>query len=598
MDGRADGRIDGRMDGRIGEHRQWRAGWLAEWLAGGKSLEAYGGWTVFSAGWASGLLWWLALPPVGWSWLGLAAPLPWLWLVSLPRLPGRRPYLSLWAASSFWWLVYLQGVRLAHPALYAGWIALSLYVAVYTPVVVALARVAVGRCGWPFVVAAPVIWVALELIRGHLLGGFTGGMLGHSQVDRLWILQLADLGGAYLLSGWVMFVAACLWRAGCGSGARWRHLAACVIAVVAACGYGAWRLGDSPAGGGNDSNNSGDRVSTAPRIALVQESIDTVFEYNPRRNMEAFERYLGRTLEACAQDGPLDAVVWPESMFTENIPEFVWTGGADSELPEELRTRMAAFSRKSGYVMGRMESLSPGTALIAGSITVELDGHGEREFNSAILLTAKGQVEDRYHKQHLVMFGEYIPLGGWFPWLYKLAGMPAGLKAGVEHKAFAVKRWRLAPSVCFESMVPHLMRRKIDALEAGGSVVDAQVNITNDGWFWGSSLLDMHLQAGRLRAVELRRPFLVAANTGLSAWVDSDGRLRAVAPRRTGATVVATPRSDKRLSLYRIVGDWPGWICVAATAFLVVAACQPTFLRFAILVGRPQPSQGGVRESE
>ncbi|MFM7072778.1 MAG: apolipoprotein N-acyltransferase [Planctomycetota bacterium] len=562
------------------------------------SLERYGGWTVWAAGFASGLVWWLALPPIGWSWLGLAAPLPLLGLVTLPSLPGRRPYLGLWAAASLWWLIYLQGVRLAHPALYAGWFALSVYVAAYTPMFVALTRVAINRLGWPLAIAAPVIWVALELIRAHFLGGFTGGMLGHSQIDQLWILQLADLGGAYLLSGWVMFVAACLWRAAGGSATRWTHVAACVVAIIAACGYGAWRLDASPLAHASLKETVGDDAAgpdsnrfhgvgprrAAPRIALVQESIDTVFEYNPRRNMEAFERYLKRTLDACAELGPVDAAVWPESMFTENTPEFLWMGEDSEGIPEELRARIAAFSRKSGYVMGRMEQLSPDAVLIAGSTTVELSaGGGGREFNSAILLGPYGHVADRYHKRHLVMFGEYIPLGGWFPWLYQLAGMPGELEAGTEHRAFAVKQWRLAPSVCFESLVPHLMRRKIDALEAAGLAVDAQVNITNDGWFWGSSLLDMHLQAGRLRAVELRRPFLVAANTGLSAWVDSDGRVQAVAPRRAGATLIATPQSDRRQSPYRLAGDLPWWLCVAASAIPAAAgfprARLPSFIR-------------------
>lgn len=551
----------------------WQEGWravrsLVRPASSGGDQELPGAqrvWGVFAAGMASGLLWWLALPPVGWGCLGLAAPLPLLGLVTAPNLPGRRPYFRLWAAASLGWLVYLQGVRLAHPALYAGWFALSLYVAAYTPLFVGLARVAVGRCGWPLPVAAPVIWVALELIRGHLLGGFTGGMLGHCLIDFPWILQLADLGGAYLMSGWAMFVAACLWRACRPGGARWRHLGVGGAAVVAACSYGAWRLDDSPA------RASKQPLPIGPRIALIQESIDTVFEYNPRRNSEAFQRYLDRTLEACAAQGPIDAAVWPESMFTENSPEFLWTGEVEAELPEELRARMAVFARKSDYVMERVESLSPGAALIGGSTTVELNGVGIREFNSAILLAKNGRVADRYHKQHLVMFGEYIPLGGWFPWLYQLAGMPGELEAGTEHRAFAVKRWRLAPSVCFESMVPHRMRWKIDALESEGAIVDAQVNITNDGWFWGSALLDMHLQAGRLRAVELRRPFLVAANTGLSAWVDSDGRVRAVAPRRVGATLIAIPQSDRRTSPYRFVGDWPWWLCVAATAALAVA---------------------------
>ena len=67
------------------------------------------------------------------------------------------------------------------------------------------------------------------------------------------------------------------------------------------------------------------------RIALIQESIDTIFEYHPERNVEAFRRYLDRTAAACAEHGPLDVVVWPESMFTENTPEFLADPGVTSD---------------------------------------------------------------------------------------------------------------------------------------------------------------------------------------------------------------------------------------------------------------------------
>lgn len=548
-----------------------------------------------SAGWlalAGAILLWLALPPVGWWWLGWLAPLPWLALISRPDLPSRRPgswlaYRDVWLASSVFWLVYLQGVRKAHPALYLGWIALSLYLAVYLPVFLALARYAVHRLRWPVVVAAPLAWLALELIRGRLLSGFTGGMLAHTQSPTLLFIQIVDTGGAYLLSGLMMAAAACAWetiravqaiRAGVATSSTGEKRRAILFGTatfaipVLLGGYGAWRLADSPL---HSTSDSKPRL----RIALIQESIDTIFEFNEQRNVDAFERYLKRSIEACGGEQPLAAIVWPESMFTENTPEFLFEEREGT--PRELRARQAAFQRKAQFVAAMLreaherrhaENTPPPPVLIAGTVTVVFDQTSTHEFNSALLFDREGRVSDRYYKRHLVMFGEYIPLGDWLPWIYRLVGMPGDLREGEQEKAFQVQGWRLAPSVCFESLVPHHMRDKLVDLDRRGEPADVQLNLTNDGWFWGSSLLDMHLQAGVFRAVELRRPFVVAANTGITAWVDGDGRVRAQAPKQQGATIIAELERDARWSLYQRVGDWPLWLLVGAAALVAMIA--------------------------
>ncbi len=82
-------------------------------------------------------------------------------------------------------------------------------------------------------------------------------------------------------------------------------------------------------------------------------------------------------------------------------------------------------------------------------------------------------------------------------------------------------------------------------MAAEGKEPDILVNLTNDGWFWGSSELDMHLACGVFRAVECRKPFLIAANTGFSAWIDGDGRIRRQGPRRAKDVIVAEPRLDR-----------------------------------------------------
>ena len=80
---------------------------------------------------------WLALPPVGLWPLAWVAPIPWLLLVLRTELPGRRPYLAIWAAGIAFWLLAVHWLRLPHPATSLGWLALSVYLGIYLPVFVA-----------------------------------------------------------------------------------------------------------------------------------------------------------------------------------------------------------------------------------------------------------------------------------------------------------------------------------------------------------------------------------------------------------------------------------------------------------------------------
>src|SRR5687767_6209358 len=159
---------------------------------------------------AGSLLLWAAFPPLDLWPLAWLAPLPWLWLILQPQLPGKRPYLAIWLAGLVHWLIMLQGIRLAHEALYGGWFALSWYLAFYLPVFIGLSRVAVHRLRMPLAIAAPVVWVGLELIRGHLITGFSLALLAHTQTSWPMLLQISDLAGAYAVSFVIMTVAAAI----------------------------------------------------------------------------------------------------------------------------------------------------------------------------------------------------------------------------------------------------------------------------------------------------------------------------------------------------------------------------------------------------
>ena len=94
------------------------------------------------------------------------------------------------------------------------------------------------------------------------------------------------------------------------------------------------------------------------------------------------------------------------------------------------------------------------------------------------------------------------------------------------------------------------------------------VNVTDDGWFYGHTALDQHLACNVMRAVENRKPLIVAANTGLSAIIDSNGEIINRGGRRRSEVLVSEIPRHPTSALYAKVGDWP----VAGMAILCVLA--------------------------
>jgi apolipoprotein N-acyltransferase len=170
------------------------------------------------------------------------------------------------------------------------------------------------------------------------------------------------------------------------------------------------------------------------------------------------------------------------------------------------------------------------------------------------------------------MFGEYIPLADRFPWLYNLTPLPAGLTAGDAPLAVPIAETRVAATICYETALPEAIRSMVLELERAGGRPDLLANLTNDGWFWGSSELDMHLSAGIFRAIEVRTPLVIAANTGFSAWIDGSGRLLARGPRRQTATLRAAVEPDGRRSPWLVWGSVPTGGCVAVMLLAALEA--------------------------
>jgi apolipoprotein N-acyltransferase len=525
----------------------------------------------------------LVQPPADLWWAAWLAPLPWLAIVRGGPLPGRRPWLAVWGAGFVHWLLAIHWLRLPHPATAIGWVLLSAYLALYLPLFIWLARRLVGRFGWPLVPAAAVAWMACEQARGWVLGGFTFAGLGHTQWRWTAVIQVADAVGAVGVGGLVMAGAAGIAALLPGSGRRRPLLEASLAGAVllAAIAYGEWRLATAPAPAGEPFD-----------ALLVQGSIDTELKHDPDAAADVVRHYDGITmagLRLWPADTRPDLVVWPETMWrwglveidpAEELDETVvsqWLGPPPAEAPAAARAERQARARAA--IEGqRREALAAYARRYATTWLVGIDkqritpraASGQLNFNCGLFLDAAGREIACYAKMHPVMFGEYVPLADRFPWLYRLTPLPAGLTAGSEPVAVEIAGRSVAVDICYETALPEAVRSAVRRLTAGGRRPDVLVNLTNDGWFWGSSELDMHLAAAIFRAIEVRTPILVAANTGFSAAIDGCGRLLERGPRRAAAPLRARVWPDGRPSPWLALGSLPTGACVAVALALLL----------------------------
>ncbi|HUT90588.1 MAG TPA: apolipoprotein N-acyltransferase [Thermoguttaceae bacterium] len=521
--------------------------------------------STFGHALVSAVLLWAAFPPADLWPLAWVAPAWWVLLVRRGELSGRRPYLKIWVAGFLFWLGALHWMRLPHWMTGFGWVALSFYLAFYVLVFVGLSRVAVHRLRVPVILAAPVVWTGLELVRAHLLTGFTMASLGHTQYRWIELIQLSDLAGAYGVGFLVMLVAACLARMVPSDGKPWTWwpLLPAAGVLCAALVYGHLRVSREPG-------------EPQARIALIQGSIDVVLNPAPGTHDRMHNQYRELSEKAVAQYGDLDLIIWPETVFGRSLRDYApglpvpddWER-SDAEFRLAVR-RDTAESRKP------MRDLANelGTPLLVGVTTqyFDLDQQWKRFNSAAFVPLGEGPIRP-YHKMHLVVFGEYVPFADRLAWLVRLtplSSLGSGASAGTQPAAFQLDGLRLSPNICYESVIPHLIRHQVNALARRGQEPDVLVNLTNDGWFWGSSELDLHLVCGVFRAVECRKPLLIAANTGFSAWIDADGRILARGPRRATGVVLAEVAPDPRGSWYLEHGDWPAGVCLLAC--LVFAA--------------------------
>jgi apolipoprotein N-acyltransferase len=543
---------------------------------------------------ASGAMLWLCHFPVAWSWLAWVALVPLLALVRAEARP-RWLFLCAWLGGSLYYWPAISWMTVADTRMVACWALLSFYCSLYFPLVIFLVR-RLERCTpLPLFVTFPAVWTALEFFRSWFGTGFSWYLLAHTQHNALHVIQIADLGGAFAVSFLVATVNVVLFEAAtrltfmrrvlgvpelqperCCQGLA-IQLGVLVVLLGGTLAYGALCL-------------SHDEFETGPRVALLQANLDQRLRLAAEQSEQAKDQvhaaYDNLCKQASLQNPQPALIVWPETSYP-----YKWITVAPGI---ELSKQTAKFRQGLAQDQETVRAAGPAakTHVLLGLNTLVLDyAKKPQRYNSALLLDSQGNDVLRYDKIHRVPFGEYVPFRDWLPFMNAFApyDFDYSIGCGDGLKRFTLDKYHFGVLICYEDTDP-FMARDYGVTTADGPAVDFLLNISNDGWFDGSSEHEEHLAISRFRAIETRRALARSVNMGISAVVDSNGRV--LAPVKTpsaygqydiwaipskgqsglpvdewkpykqvdGILTVDVP-IDRRTSLYASCGDWLPYSC-------------------------------------
>jgi apolipoprotein N-acyltransferase len=480
------------------------------------------------------------------------------WIALVPLLlvldgiqSGRRAFFISWLMGwvthlgGYYWLVHLlmEFGELPLPLAFLGYLLICLLqsgqLALFGWLAWKLRQRSALGIGW----CAPLALVAAEFTYPLML---FDSYLANSQAWQPVLIQISDLGGVLALGAVIALVNGAIAQLILAHRQQQAWPRALVLSATGALlftvAYGVLRI---------EQIEARDATSEKLKVAMIQGNIGGAEKH--LRGPEGITRYREMT-DAALQIPGIGAVVWPEGAFDDLVgPGANLTGQVASEV-------------KVPMIVGAVRIDTPR----------ELRSRQTKYWNSLLALEAGGRVIKHYDKVKLLMFGEALPGDQWFPgfyrWLLEIGILPyvSAFSHGTTLDPLPLGRYRISADVCYEDILPRHIRALMGPIDASGTRPHAMFNGTNDSWY-GPVEPRIHLALSVFRAVEHRRWLIRSTVTGISAFIDANGRIVQRSGFETAQTLIQdVPMVVAGATLYGIIGDALGWLALAGVIGLIV----------------------------
>lgn len=393
---------------------------------------------------------------------------------------------------------------------------------------------------WRLLAVMPAVWVLVEWLRGLIFTGFPWLTLGYTQTDSP-LVGYAPLLGVYGVS-WLVAVSAGTLVTLCQEG---RDLARLI------------RLNpDQP------------KTALQPLIAASL-LLCLLWGGGVLLRSVAWTQPLGAPLTVALLQGN----VGQEVKFVEN--EFIHTLETYRRLAVRSNAQLTVLPETALPVL-RHQVPAAWLAQLRDHVQQQqgdvLIGSFEREagnYYNSVFSTGTAS-EQHYRKQHLVPFGEFIPLRpilGWF--INDVLNIPMGdlTRGAAQQNLLQVAGQRIAVNICYEDVFGEELIRALPA-------ASLLVNVTNDAWYGDSDAAEQHNQIARMRALETGRMMLRATNTGVTAIIGVDGAILKELPQHQEATLLGMAQGYQGQTPYVRWGNAAILLMLLVSLMVARRSCQ------------------------
>ena len=386
-----------------------------------------------------------------------------------------------------------------------------------------------GRWGY---IVIPATWTTMQWLRTLSTYGFPWGSFAHSQASNLIISQLGSLTGP-----WGVDFLVCLANISIAETIfpshrpinnfrRFSPAAGTAILTAAVCMYGLSAI------------NLDRSHNHNLRVAIIQSDLDKRDIGRPNFLSNTFARYGALSIQAARKSS--DLIVWPETTLPTIVADPGW-GTLTSRLASDIKSNMLIGGYDASAHLTTQES-----------------------YNSAFLFGQDGRLNGIYHKVQLVPFGEFVPMRKHLPFINEYPVRDQDVLAGKSHTLLNSEFGKIGVSICFESLFPEIAR------EETRNGAKTLFIMTNDAWFEHSQAAKQHLMMSQLRAIENRRCVVRAAGTGISAIIDSNGRIVHQLGIFRSGIIAGNIGLSTDLTLYTRIGSWLAYICAIITLLSLI----------------------------